>query len=97
MVTDSIGIKEYHPDEDLMLIQGNTQGFLSWRNIHTGSIMITAACNALSKYNKSNDHHYTSIDDAIHVIRYQVKQRINAKQIVQLTSTTVDKIYLQKN
>eukprot|EP01084_Bolivina_argentea_P195516 335382_1 len=71
-VSDQIDIKQYVADQDIVLVQANTQGYVSWRNSKTGSYLITETTKVLSKDNKYNRMKTVSFDDAMYHVRNNI-------------------------
>eukprot|EP01084_Bolivina_argentea_P250404 419513_1 len=81
----------FHPDDDCLLIQSNTAGYPSERNIKSGSRLITAITYAL-KYNGKR----VDVDDAIKVANINVKELSKNVMVCVSTSTMTRKIELEK-
>ena len=84
-------LAQYNPDEDVILLQSTTQGYVSYRNEETGSYLITAVTEVLA--NQPN----MSFDDVSYKIKQQVKTLSKAKQAVQLTTTAQKPVFLCSN
>eukprot|EP01084_Bolivina_argentea_P222143 376080_1 len=91
---DQIKYNKYHPDDDMILIQSNTQNYKSYRNTQTGSHLITAMSKVLGD-NKLNGKEIV-LDDAIYVIKEKVKQLSESKQACVSTSTLRYKVAITK-
>ena len=92
---------KYVADQDIVLVQANTQGFKAWRSGKKGSYLIYETTNALSKNNKYNGYKEVSFDDAMYVVRNKILyatglQKYESLQVLQVTSTVTSKIFFKK-
>ena len=70
----------YHPDEDTIILQSNTQGYISDGSM-AGSYLINSLAEAFNSYKFDN----IPFDAAIKQITKRTKKKSNAKQIPQCT------------
>ena len=87
-VSDPIDIsprKAYHPDDDVLLIQSNTEGNVSFRDTQNGSYLITAFCEVFG------DSKFKDIHDAECMIKRKVSSISQRKQSCVTTSTLQEK------
>ena len=84
---------KYHPDADVLLIQSNTEGYVSWTNSRTGSHLISAVCHMFEDAARS--HREFLLDDAVYAIKNDVSRNAGARQACVTTSTLRDKVIVR--
>merc|ERR1712083_603102 len=82
----------YHPDDDQLVLQSNTPGYLSYRNQVIGSYLIAAFCEVFGdpKNKKGIELH-----DAVLLVKQKVSSVSKRSQACVETSTLQQKYWLQ--